>query len=168
MIHRWSRLWNYQRWLMSKKDLRPGNLGKQFSLRGFNKRPIRIKLLCFSAFTFRSRWIFSIADNWKYQRLTTSKTVWYLDLITIDFDNCRIAENGKVYAPGTPSKLGAILQRITNLTEVRILSMYQNLGNIWFSVMISQKSLFSSHHNILNILWIYTARINHASFAKIN
>jgi len=30
----------------------------------------------------------------------------------------------KVYAPGTPSKLGAILQRITNLTEVRILSMY--------------------------------------------
>jgi hypothetical protein len=29
---------------------------------------------------------------------------------------------GKVYAPGTPSKLGVILQRITNLTEVRMLS----------------------------------------------
>ncbi len=29
----------------------------------------------------------------------------------------------KVYASGNPSKLGAFLQRITNLTEVRILAI---------------------------------------------
>jgi hypothetical protein len=33
-----------------------------------------------------------------------------------------ILDTGKVYAPGAPSKLGAILQRITNLTEVRLLN----------------------------------------------
>ena len=32
-------------------------------------------------------------------------------------------DNGKVYAPGTPSKLEAFLQRITNLTEFRILAI---------------------------------------------
>jgi hypothetical protein len=44
----------------------------------------------------------------------------------------------KIYAPETPSKLGAILQPITNMTEAQILSINRKLADIWFSVMISK------------------------------
>ena len=36
---------------------------------------------------------------------------------------CEFTHIGKLYALGTPSILGAILQRITNITEARILNI---------------------------------------------
>jgi len=51
---------------------------------------------------------------------------------------CRTSYTGKQSVIGTPSNLGLILEHITNLDEVRILSMYRKFADIWFSVMISK------------------------------
>jgi len=32
-----------------------------------------------------------------FQHLTTLQTVWYLNFITMNFDNCRITDKGKIH-----------------------------------------------------------------------
>jgi len=63
----------------------------------------------------------------------------------------QISDHGKQSVIGTPSNLGLILEHITNLDEVRILSMYRYLADIWFLPGISAKIASRPNHNILNI-----------------
>jgi len=43
--------------------------------------------------------------------------------------------SGTKYEVGNPSDLGIMLEHITVLTEVQVISIYLHLGDSWFSVI---------------------------------
>jgi hypothetical protein len=82
------------------------------------------------------------ADCYVHEIQTGRILLTYSNYIFTVFDNYRIKNIGKLYALGTPSKLGAIPQSITNLIEVRILSINHNGSEIQYDVTFTYNILY--------------------------